>query len=101
MEHLHLRRRLFRPPFQAMLIRSANERFKQRMRLQRFRLEFGMELATDEVGMPGNFDHLYVGPVWRRPGKPQASRRQRAFVLAIELVAVPMALADLGFPVHL
>ncbi len=48
-EHLDLGRCLSAPSFLPVLVRSADERLEQRMRLQRLRLELGMELAADEI----------------------------------------------------
>ena len=84
-----------------MFVGRAHERLEQRMRLERLRLELGMELASDEVRMIGNFDHLDVSSVRRRAGNPQAGRGQRVFVFAIEFVAMAMALADFGLAVNL
>src|SRR5271157_5559627 len=65
MEHLH--RNLLPGVLakQAILVRRLGERREQGMRLQRLRLELGMELAAKEVGMLGNFDDLDVGAVRR------------------------------------
>src|ERR1700716_3639242 len=49
--------------FLPVLVRSADEFFKQRMRLQRLRLEFGMELASQGKRMARNFNHLYISTV--------------------------------------
>ncbi len=48
-----------------MLVRCADERSEERMRLERFRFEFGMELASDEVRMVRQFDHLDVSSIGR------------------------------------
>ena len=101
MEHLHFGSRLLRPPLQSVLVRGADERPEQRMRLQRLRLELGMELASDEVGMVRQLHHLDVSSVRRRSGNPQAARGQRFFVLAVEFVAVAMTLADFELAVDL
>ena len=101
MEHLDLRGGFVRAPLQAIFVRRADERLEQRMRLERLRLEFRMELAADEIRMVGDLHHLDVGAIGRGPGNPQAAGDQRAFVFSIELVAMAVALADLGLVVDL
>ncbi len=66
MEHLHLDRLLLGLALQPVLIRRPDKRAEQRMRLQRLRLEFRMELAADEMRMIGQLYHLDVGPIRRR-----------------------------------
>src|SRR5215469_10657038 len=85
----------------AMLVRRLDERREQRMGLERLRLELGMELAPEEERMLGNLDNLNVGSIGRSACNAQASRRQYAFILAIKLIAMAMALADLGLSVGL
>src|SRR5579872_3304312 len=69
------------------------------MRLQRFRLELGMELAPNKMRMVRKLNHLYISPVRSRPGNPQPARRQGLFILAVEFITMPMALADLKLPI--
>src|SRR5271157_5515357 len=84
-----------------VLVRRLDERRKQRMRLQRLRLELGMELAAQEVGVVGNLDDLDVGAVGRCAADAQSACGKRALVLAVELVPMAMTLADLVPPVRL
>src|SRR5579883_590402 len=86
---------------EAVLIRRFDEGRKQRMRLQRLGFELGMELATEEERMVGQLHNLDVGPIWCRAADAQAAGDQRALVLAIELVAMAMALADFALTVGL
>src|ERR1051326_7479906 len=65
------------------------------MRLQWLRLELRMELAADKMRMPRDFNHLYVSCVRRCAGNAEPRAGQHRFILAIELVAMPVALADL------
>src|SRR5262249_5948370 len=65
------------------------------MWLQRLRLELGVELAAEEVRMIRELNDLDVGAVRRAAGDPHAAADQHRFVLAVELVAMAMALADL------
>src|ERR1700683_2503503 len=65
MKHFYCCRLFLCPPLRAVLIDSRNERAKERMRLQRLRFEFGMKLATDEMRMVRQFDHLDVSSVGR------------------------------------
>ena len=104
--HGHIAKSLPQPP--AALARGAAGSHttplrsrEQRMRLQRLRLEFGMELAAQEERVVGNLDDLDVGPIGGRAADAQSAGGQRALVLAIELVAMAMALADLVLAVGL
>src|SRR3984957_14268634 len=100
-EHFYCCRFLLGTPFQPMLIRGPHKPAEQRMRLQRLRLEFRMKLAADEVRMIGEFHHLNVSPVQRRPRDAQSSSHHGLLVLAVELVAMPVPLADFQLPVDL
>src|SRR5271155_6070330 len=71
------------------------------MRLQRLRFELGMELATDEMRMVWQFDHLDVSTVGSRTGDSQPRRHHGLLVFAIEFVAMAVALADFKFAVDL
>ena len=84
-----------------MLVRRADERLEQRMRLERLGLEFRMELAADEIRMTGDFDDFDVRSVRRRAGDLQAAGNHRVFVLAVEFVAMAVALADFELAVYL
>ena len=78
-----------------MLQRGAEKRGEQRMRLQRLRFEFGMELASQIPRMIRQFADLDVHAVGRLARQPQAVLGQNRLKFAIEFVAVAMALADL------
>jgi len=65
------------------------------MRLQRLRLELRMELAAEEVRMARDFHDLDISCVGRGAAQPQSAASKQRFVLAIELVPVPVPLADL------
>src|ERR1019366_9790125 len=99
-EHLDLCRVLLLFLFLPVFVRSAHECLKQRMRLQRFRFEFRMELASDEERMTGNLHHLNVGAVRSRAGNAQPGGHHGLFILAVELVTMPVPLADLGLAIH-
>ena len=86
---------------QPILVGGLDEGREQRMRLQRLRLEFGMELAAEEEWMVGNLDDLDVGSVGCGAGDAQAAGGKGLLVFAVELVAMAVALADLGFAVRL
>src|SRR5450631_1896907 len=62
-KHLHFRRAFLLFLFLPAFVRSARERLKQGMRLQRLRFKFGMELASDEKRVTRNLDHLDVSTV--------------------------------------
>src|SRR5262245_43773434 len=85
----------------AILVRRPDEGPEQRMRLERLRLELGMELAAQIPRMTGNLADLDIRAVRRLARAPQPRRGQNIFIFAIELVAVPMPLADLGGSVGL
>src|SRR5258708_36071413 len=69
------------------------------MRLVRFGLEFGMELASEEPGVVGGFDYFYIIFIGGAAGDLEAGAGQNFFVIAIEFVAVAVALADFEFAV--
>src|SRR5712692_7616607 len=83
----------------AVLVGRADKRRKQRVRGQRLRFELGMELAAKEPGMLGRLDDLDVGAVRRASGDAQARRDQCLLIIAVELVAVAVTLADLELSV--
>src|SRR5450631_3384457 len=87
------------PARYAVRITGPGESREQRMRFKRFRLKFGMKLASQEERMIRKLDYLDVGPVGSRAANSQASGGQRGFVFTIEFVAVVMALADLGLSI--
>src|SRR5581483_69737 len=73
------------------------------MWFERLRLEFGMELASDEVWMIWEVDHFDRSSMWCGTGKRQSASRKWCFVLAVEFVTMPMTLADFGLavdPIH-
>src|SRR4029077_7748514 len=72
-----------------------------RMRLQRLRFELRMELAPNKKRMTRNLDHLDVSAVRSRAGNAQPSSHHRFLVLAVELVTMPVPLADFSLAVHL
>lgn len=78
-----------------MFVAGRDELAEKRMGLEGLGLEFGVELAAQEVGVAGDFDDLDVGLVGSGAADLQAGACEQGFVLAIELVTVTMALADL------
>src|SRR5216683_240555 len=87
--------------FLPILVRRTRKRLKQRVRFQRLRFEFRMKLAPDEEWMTGNLNHLDISAVWSRPRNAQTSSHHRLFILAVELVTMTVAFADLGLAVNL
>src|SRR5882724_10374871 len=69
------------------------------MRLQRLGFELRMELAADEMWMVRQFNHLDIRSVRRGTGNSQSCRGQLLFVFAVELVTMPMSLADLSLTI--
>src|SRR5438477_490177 len=66
------------------------------MRLHRFRLELRMELAAQVPRMVGNLADLDVRAVRGLTGDTQSHRFQPILVLAIDLVAMPVALGNIA-----
>src|SRR6266403_5527644 len=83
-----------------VFVRSAHERLEQRMRLQRLRFEFRMELAPNEKRMTRNLHHLNVSAIGSRAGNAESGSHHGLFILAVELVTMPVPLADLGLAVY-
>src|SRR5438270_6505024 len=71
------------------------------MRLQRLGFELRMELAPEVPRVVGDFADLHVGAVRRVAGDAQPVGGQLFFELAVELVTMPMPLADLRSAVRL
>src|SRR5215469_3150966 len=88
-----------RPALQPVLVARRHKLPEQRMRLQRLRLELRMELAPQEIWMPGNLHDLDIRRIRRRPADREPASRQQRLVLAVELIPVPVPLADLRRPV--
>src|SRR5882724_11222287 len=99
-EHLDLSRFFFCLALLPVLVSRPDKRLEQRMRLQRLRLELRMKLAPNKMRMPRNLHHLNVCPIRSRPRNLQPGRYHRLFVLAIELIPVPMPLTDLRLSVN-
>ena len=73
---------------------GADKRGKQWMRRERLGFEFGMELAANEPRMVGHFDDFDVDAVGGAAGDAETGARQSFFVLAIEFVAMAVALGN-------
>src|SRR5579859_2074460 len=80
---------------------GADEGGEERMRLERFGLEFGVELAAEEPGVLGGLDYFDVVFVGGAAGDAQSGVGQSFLVVAVEFVAVAMAFANLRFAVSL
>src|ERR1035438_4002831 len=83
-------------PPHPVLVGSSDERREQRMRMHRFGLELGVELAAQIPRMARDFADLHVGLVRRLPRNPQPRGHQRLFVLAVEFVAVSVPFHNLA-----
>src|SRR5271165_3921896 len=99
-ELLHCHAVSVSPYRNTVCIRSLDEGRKQGMRLQGLRLELRVELATQEEWVAGYFNNLNVGSIRRGPRNSQTAGGKGALIFAVELIAVPMAFADLGLPVR-
>src|SRR5436190_87245 len=71
-----------------------DESGEQRVRLERLRLELGVELHRDVVGMVGQLDDLDELAIERAADDLQPLVGQRLFIETVELVAMPVALLD-------
>src|SRR5205809_1812069 len=80
----------------AILISCLYEPTEERMRLQRLRFKFGMELATQKVRMIRKFHDLHIRSVGSSAGDLQSCASQDGLILAIELIAMTMPFPDLG-----
>ena len=92
---------MLKPDTEALLpvpVARLDEFIEERVGLEGLGFEFGVELAAEEVGMAGDLDDLDVGLVGRGARDAQAGAGEQGFVLAVELVAVTVALADLRCP---
>ena len=78
----------------AILEAGANERSEERMRRKRLGFEFGMKLAAEEPGVVRHFHDFDVHAVGSFSCDAESGARERLFVLAIEFVAVAMALGN-------
>src|SRR6266480_4219541 len=70
------------------------------MRLERLRLEFRMELATNEVWMVRQLNDFYVRAIRSGAGDLQAGGGQGLFVFPVELISVAMPFADFRLAVN-
>ena len=61
---------------------------------RRLRFEFGMELAADKPRVVRRFDDFDVNAVGSASGDAESGARERFLVVAIELVAVAVALGN-------
>ena len=79
-----------------VLVAGGDEVAEERVRLERLGFELGVELAAEEEGMGRDFDDLDVGGVGGGAGEAEAAAGEDGLVLAVELVAVAVALGDFG-----
>src|SRR5260370_36318625 len=80
---------------------GADEGREERMRFERLGFEFRVELAAEEPRVVGGLDDFDVIFVRSASSDAQPGGDQRFLVVAIEFVAVAVALADLEFAVSL
>src|SRR5882672_10894508 len=79
-----------------MRVRRADEGMKERVRHERLRFKFRMELASEKPRMLRRLDNFHVLAVGRASGDAETGIGQRLFVFAVEFIAVAMAFADFG-----
>src|SRR5882672_7347828 len=93
------------PSYQPRLVEcSLYERGEQRVRLERPRLQLGVELDADEPRVVADLDDLGQHPVGRHAGKPQPGPFERIAICDVNLVTMAMPLTDVGLavdPCHL
>ena len=82
-------------------VRGRDKRTEKRVRLERFRFEFRVELAAEKPRVVGGLDDFDVIFVGRASSDAQARSDQRFFVVAIEFVAMAVAFADFELAVSL
>ena len=82
-----------------VLVAGCDEVAEDRVGLQRFGFEFGVELAAEEEGVGGDFYDFDVGGVGGGAGDAQASAGEDGLILAVELVTVAMTFGDFGLAV--
>ena len=81
---------------EAVPVAGGYEGVEERVGLERFGFELWVELAAEEEGMGGDLYDFDVGGVGGGSGEAQAGSGEDGFVLAVELVAVAVALGDFG-----
>src|SRR5690349_19645097 len=79
--------------------RGADERAEQRVRLERFGFEFGMELTAEIPRMIFQLTNFDVDGVGSFTCEAQAVALEDVLIFAIEFVTMPMALADFGLAI--
>src|SRR5690348_3823001 len=79
----------------------ANECGEKRVWRERLGLEFGMELAADEPRMIRNLDNFHVDAIGRASSDAEPGVGQSFLVIAIEFVAMAMALGNFSRAVSL
>src|SRR5690348_7346947 len=72
-------------------VRCRNETLEQWVRLVRFALEFGMELAGDKKRMLRDFDHLDQFAVGREAAEGEAGFFEAFAIGVVEFVTMAMA----------
>src|SRR5512141_182868 len=82
-----------------IVVAGLDEAHEERVGLEWLRLELRVELTAEEVRVIGDLDDLDVSPIGCSSGDPKSGAREQRFVLAIELIAVTMAFADLRLAV--
>src|SRR3984957_15295410 len=81
---------------EAVLVAGGDEGEEERVGLEGLGFELGVELAAEEERVGGDLDDLDVGGVGGCAGEAEAAAGEDGLVLAVELVAVAMALGDFG-----
>src|SRR5437879_418741 len=74
------------------LMRCRNKSLKKRMRLVRFAVKFGMELAADKKRMFGQFDDFHQLAIGSKTAEDKTRFLELFTIRIIEFVAVAMAL---------
>src|SRR2546426_7458214 len=75
--------------------RGPDKSLEERMRFERSRLEFRVELAAQEPGMVADLHDLDIGPIRRLARQVESTAHQGLLILPVKLVAVAMALGNL------
>src|SRR5438270_6874539 len=84
----------------ALLDRRFDKAREQGVRLEWAAFQLGMELDADEPRMVGAFDDFGQAIVGAHSGEQQPAALERLAIMDVDLVAMAMALADVGHAVE-
>src|SRR5580704_15663395 len=77
-----------------------DESAEQRMRIERARLQFGMELASEKPWMPLQLHDLHQMIVRRGPRRDEPDLFEPLAIVVVHFVAMAMALRNVGLAIE-